>query len=194
MSVNQNVPTCVAPGPTTGAGEPELREQQPVFVGGGLQLSRAACLLRSTSGGLGTTASAIRFRSRWTMWGEFFQLAHRPYRLLEGLGPVDDDQRHRLVLYGSVNSSMRRRGRPGNESVTASSEQHAAGVLGPAAQRHVGRDHRAGHCGKAHRGRVRSSAEISETVPDFFSVSLRLNRAFAVGRAVRVDAWSKSST
>ena len=66
MSINQNVPSCVASGTNNGC-RPEfrLREQQPVLVRRGLELSRPARLVRcSGRRGGAATASRTRCRSR----------------------------------------------------------------------------------------------------------------------------------
>ena len=69
--------------------EPELREQQPVFVRGGLQLSRPARVVRAAAGAVGQLPRQLHAlevdeqRRR-----ELLQLADRSVRPLEGLGPI----------------------------------------------------------------------------------------------------------
>ena len=54
ISINQNVPTCAAAGTNNGCRpNPELRQQQPVFVRGRVELSRPARVVRATPGGMG---------------------------------------------------------------------------------------------------------------------------------------------
>ncbi len=61
ISINQNVPTCVAVGhqqrlPT----DLDLREQQPVFLGGRFQLSRSARVLRAAAVAVGELPRQLR--------------------------------------------------------------------------------------------------------------------------------------
>ena len=54
MAINQNVPSCVAQGTNNGCRpDPGVRQQQPVFVGGRVHLSRAARLADATSVAVG---------------------------------------------------------------------------------------------------------------------------------------------
>ena len=66
MSVNQNVPTCVAAGTNNGCRpNAALPEQQPVFVGRRVDLSRAARLVRAAADHVGERSRhATRCRSR----------------------------------------------------------------------------------------------------------------------------------
>ena len=109
ISVNQNVPSCVAAGTNNGCRpNPTYAQQQPVLVRRPSP-TITACTCRSCSGrhGGATTASATRCRRRWTTSASSSS-ARRSIRSTSSKdwGRSDDDQRHRLVLNGAVNSSM----------------------------------------------------------------------------------------
>jgi len=107
-SVNQNVPTCVATGTNNGC------RPNPTYANNS-QYSSAA---DSTYHGL-----HVSLLQRPTKWGtyrvtytlsramnnvgeNFFSAPIDPFDINKDWGRSDDDQRHRLVLNGSVNSSM----------------------------------------------------------------------------------------
>ena len=104
MSVNQNVPTCVAVGHQQRLpAEPGLREQQPVLVGRRVELSRPARVVRAAPGARGA-AIACRYTLSKSMnnVGEFFFSSPiDPFDLSKDWGRSDDDQRHRLVINGT---------------------------------------------------------------------------------------------
>ena len=103
ISINQNVPSCVAAGTNNGCRpESDLRQQQPVLAARQLDLSRPARLASSSGRRAGaTTASATRSRRPWTTSGEFFFSSPiDPFDLSKDWGRSDDDQRHRLVVSG----------------------------------------------------------------------------------------------
>ena len=108
ISVNQNVPTCVAAGTNNGC------RPNPTYANNS-QYSSAA---DSTYHGLN-----VSLLQRPTKWGtyrvtytlskamnnvgeNFFSSPIDPFDINKDWGRSDDDQRHRLVLNGSVNSSM----------------------------------------------------------------------------------------
>ena len=152
ISVNQNVPTCVAAGTNNGC------RPNPAYANNS-QYSSAA---DSTYHGM-----HVSFVQRPTKWGNyrvsytlsksmnnvgenFFSSPIDPFDLSKDWGRSDDDQRHRLVLNGSVNSSTDP-ARTGWETLThgfqvSSMLQY---VLGAAVQHHVRRDDGAGHRGPA---------------------------------------------
>ena len=87
--------------------EPDLREQQPVLVGGRLQLSRAARLVRAAAGAMGQLPRLLHASKSMNNVGEvFFSSPIDPFDLSKDWGRSDDDQRHRLVVNGAVNTSM----------------------------------------------------------------------------------------
>ena len=108
MSINQNVPSCVAAGGNNGCRpNPELRQQQPVFAA------------QATSNYHGLHLSFVQRPAAWGHYrvsytlsksmnnvGEFFFSSPiDPFDLSKDWGRSDDDQRHRLVFNGSVNTS-----------------------------------------------------------------------------------------
>jgi hypothetical protein len=189
MSVNQNVPSCVATGTNNGC------RPNPAY-GNNSQYSSVA---DSNYHGL-----HVSFVQRPTRWGNyrvsyslsrsmnnvgenFFSSPIDPFDLSKDWGRSDDDQRHRLVLYGSVNSSMA----PARtawewishgfqlssmlQSYSALPFNITSGVT--TIQGTAGRP-------------IVNGAFIGRNVGvgnDFFSISMRLSRSFAVGRNVRLE-------
>jgi hypothetical protein len=108
ISVNQNVPSCVASGTNNGC--------RPVASYG--NNSQYSPLAASTYHGL--HASLVQRPARWGYYrvtytlskamdnvGEFFFSSPiDPFDLSKDWGRSDDDQRHRLVLNGAITSSM----------------------------------------------------------------------------------------
>jgi hypothetical protein len=108
ISINQNVPSCVASGSNNGC------RPNPAY-GNNSQYSPEA---RSTYDGL--TLSFIQRPAGWSSYrvsytlskamdnvGQFFFSSPiDPFDLMKDWGRSDDDQRHRLVINGAVNSPM----------------------------------------------------------------------------------------
>ncbi len=109
MAVNQNVPSCVALGNEQRVpAEPQLRQQQPVFPGCRIQLSRAA-RVASCSGRRQWGYYRVSYtlsKSMNNVGENFFSSPIDPFDLSKDWGRSDDDQRHRLVFTGGVNTSM----------------------------------------------------------------------------------------
>src|SRR5205085_9494602 len=108
MSVNQNVPTCVASGTNNGC------RPNPNYANN----SQYSSVGESNYHGL-----HVSFMQRPSRWGDyrisytlsksmnnvgefFFSSPIDPFDLSKDWGRSDDDQRHRLVLNAAVNSSM----------------------------------------------------------------------------------------
>ena len=108
MSVNQNVPACVPSGTNNGC------RPNPTYANN----SQYSSVGESTYHGL-----HVSFVQRQTRWGHyrisytlstsknnvgefFFSSPIDPFDLSKDWGRSDDDQRHRLVMYGAVQSSM----------------------------------------------------------------------------------------
>jgi outer membrane receptor protein involved in Fe transport len=177
ISINQNVPSCVATGTNNGC------RPNPAYANNS-QYSSAA---RSNYHGL-----FVSFVQRPTRWGSyrvsytlsksmdnvgenFFSSPIDPFDLSKDWGRSDDDQRHRLVVNGAINaygfqlsgmlqyySSL-----PLNISSGVTTIQGTAGrpiVDGAFIPRNAG------------------------TGPDFFSVNARLARTFSISSRVRVEA------
>ena len=149
--------------------EPDLREQQPVLVGGGLQLSRPACLVRAAAGAVGQLSRQLlavevdEQRRR-----ELLQPADRSVRPVEGLGPI---RRRPAASARALRLGQFADGagphRLGTDQPWLSVEQHAAGVLGVAVQHHLRRDDRAGH----RRPARSSTASSSSATPASATIS-----------------------
>lgn len=194
MSVNQNVPTCVAAGTNNGC------RPNPTHANN----SRFSSVADSTYHGL-----HVSFVQRPTRWGNyrvsytyskamnnvgenFFSSPIDPTDLSKDRGRSDDDQRHRLVVSGSINSPMT----PATtvwerishgfqlssmlQSYSALPLNITSGVT--TVQATAGRPLVNG----AFIGRNAGKG------PDFFSMSLRISRAFAVGRGVRVESLAEA--
>ena len=167
--------------------ESDLREQQPVFAGRPTP-TITACTCRSCSGRRGgaTTASATRYSKSMNNVGEnFFSSPIDPFDLSKDWGRSDDDQRHRLVLTGSVNSSME----PAQtawerishgfqvssmlQSYSALPFNITSGVT--TVQGTAGRP-------IVNGAFIERNAGVGS---DFFSLSLRVSRTFPLGKSVR---------
>ena len=122
MSVNQNVPTCVASGNNNGC------RPNPNFGNN----SQYSSLADSHYDGL-----HVSFLQRPVRWGDyrisytfskaldnvgefFFSSPLNNFNIWQDYGRSDDDQRHRLVFDGTIHSSMARPVRPGSVLATAS--------------------------------------------------------------------------
>jgi hypothetical protein len=189
ISVNQNVPACVASGTNNGC--------RPISTyGNNSQYSPSA---ESNYHGL-----HVSFVQRPTRWGNyrisytysksmnnvgeaFFSSPIDPFDLSKDWGRSDDDQRHRLVFSGSVNSSME----PAKtawerishgfqvssmlQSYSALPFNITSGVT--TVQGTTGRP-------------IVNGAFIERNAgegSDYFSLSLRLSRTFPIGKSVRVE-------
>ena len=189
MSVNQNVPTCLAAGTNNGC------RPNPTYANN----SQYSPVADSNYHGL-----HVSFVQRPTRWGNyrvtytysksmdnvgenFFSSPIDPTDLSKDWGRSDDDQRHRLVLYGSVNSSM--------APATTAWERISHGFqLSSMVQRYsaLPLNITSGVTtvqGTTGRPVVNGSfiERNSGVGPGFFSMSLRLSRGFAVGRGVRAE-------
>ena len=183
MSVNQNVPTCVATGTNNGC------RPNPTYANN----SQYSPVADSNYHGL-----HLSFVQRPTRWGNyrvtytlsksmdnvgenFFSSPIDPTDLSKDWGRSDDDQRHRFVFYGSINSPMT----PAttvwekiNHGFQLSSMLQAYSALPLNITSGVTTVQ-----GTAGRPIV-NGAFIERNAgegPDFFSMSLRLSRGFAVG-------------
>ena len=118
MSINQNVPTCVASGTNNGCRpNPDYAQQQPVLVRGATR-TITACTCRSCSGrrAWGNYRVSYTLSKSMNNVGEyFFSSPIDPFDLSKDWGRSDDDQRHRFVFNGggqhADGAGARRRGR-----------------------------------------------------------------------------------
>jgi len=188
--VNQNVPTCVAAGTNNGC------RPNPAFANN----SQYSPLAHSNYHG-----AHLSFVQRPAWWGNyrvsytlsksmddvgqsFFSSPIDPYDISKDWGRSDDDQRHRLVVFGSVNS-------PAGPATSAwehlSHGFQLSGVV--RAYSALPLNITSGVttiAGTAGRPVVNGEfiGRNTGTGPDFFSLSLRVSRAFALGHGVKLDA------
>ena len=122
MPVNQNVPTCVAAGTNNGCRPiSDLSKQQPVFVGRTIELSWPAPLIRAATDDVVEPSPDLHSAKSMNDVGEaFFSSPLDPTDIMRDWGRSDDDQRHRLVISGTVHTSMAPAAHPGGASATAS--------------------------------------------------------------------------
>ncbi len=189
MSVNQNVPTCVAAGTNNGC------RRNPTYANN----SQYSPVADSNYHGL-----HVSFVQRPTYWGNyrvtytlsksmdnvgenFFSSPIDPTDLSKDWGRSDDDQRHRFVFYGSINSPM-------TPATTAWGKISHGFQLSSLLQAYSalplnitsGVTTVQGTAGRP----IVNGAFIERNVgegPDFFSMSLRLSRAFAIGGSMKVE-------
>jgi hypothetical protein len=193
IQVNQNVPTCVAVGANNGC------RPNPAYANN----SQYSPLADSDYHGL-----HLSFVQRPMSWGSyrvsytyskamddvgenFFSSPIDPFDISKDRGRSDDDQRHRLVVYGSVNS-------PSGPASTAWERVSHGFQVSSALQSYSalplnitsGVTTVAGTAGRP----VVNGAFIGRntgTGPDFFSLSLRVSRAFAIGRSVQMEGLAE---
>jgi outer membrane receptor protein involved in Fe transport len=190
IAINQNVPTCIAAGTNNGC-------RSISAYANNSQYSPAA---DSTYHGL--HASFVQRPIRWGTYrvsytyskamddvGEsFFSSPIDPTDLSKDWGRSDDDQRHRLVLFGSIDS-------PATAATTAWERLSHGFQVSSTLQWYsaLPLNITSGVTTvQATAGRpVVDGAFIarnSGTGPDFFSVSLRVSRAFALGARAHLEA------
>ncbi len=185
MSVNQNVPTCVASGNNNGCRpDSDLRQQQPVLGSRRFDVSRAARVARAADARMGPVPRVLHVvegdeqRRRVLL-----QLADRSDRHLEGLGPL----RQRPAA-----SSGRQR--LSTEGGPCSSVGMMPGLFGTAVQHHIWRDDDSGHGGPADRRRRVHRAECRHG-HRVLHAQLRASAArSAWPRAGSSSCWPKAST
>ncbi len=201
MSVNQNVPTCVASGTNNGC--------RP--VSSYRNNNQYSSVADSTYHGL--HVSFVQRPTRWSslrltytlskamndVGGAFFSSPIDPTDIMRDWGRSDDDQRHRLVVNGTINTPM------SPAATTWQRISHGFQVSGmlqyysalpfnitsgvPNLQGTTSRPLANGATAAANFD-VRSVAFIPRNAgigSDFFSVNLRVSRAFRIAEDVRVE-------
>ena len=148
MSINQNVPGCVASGTNNGC------RPNPNYANNS-QYSSAG-----TSTYHGLHVSLLHRPARWGQYrvsytlsksmnnvGEFFFSSPiDPFDLSKDWGRSDNDQRHRLVVNGTVNTRMAAPRSAWEHLVQRlPGERYAAGVFRAAAEHHLRRHHDSGY-------------------------------------------------
>ena len=129
----------------------------------------------------------------------FFSSPIDPTDIMRDWGRSDDDQRHRLVVNGTVNTSMA----PATTAWQRISHGFqvsgdAAVLLGAAVQHHLRRGQPAGDDEPAARRRRHAAANFDvrsvELIPrnagtgsDFFALNLRASRAFRITGGVKLE-------
>jgi len=193
VSINQNVPSCVAAGTNNGC------RPNPNYANNG-QYSPAG-----SSSYHGMHLSFVQHPARWGYYrvsytlskamanvGEFFFSSPiDPFDLSKDWSRSDDDQRHRFVLNGAVNSPM--------EPATTGWERITHGFQVSGLLQYYSALPLNITSGvttvQATAGRpVVNGAFIernSGAGPDFFNISARLSRSFNVGARVRVEALAE---
>jgi Carboxypeptidase regulatory-like domain/TonB dependent receptor-like, beta-barrel len=189
LSINQNVPSCVATGTNNGC-RPNLS------YGNNAQYSSAA---DSDYHGLHLSfvqrpASWGNYRVSYTLSksmnnvGEnFFSSPIDPFDLSKDWGRSDDDQRHRLVLYGAVNSPM-------GPAQTAWEKISHGFQVSSMLQAYSALPFNITSGVTTIQGTAGRPIVNGEFIGrntgignDFFSLSLRVSRVFAVGKSVRLE-------
>lgn len=194
MSVNQNVPTCVAAGSNNGC------RPNPAYANN----SQYSSVADSNYHGL-----HLSFVQRPTRWGHyrvsytysksmnnvgenFFSGPIDPFDLSKDWGRSDDDQRHRLVLNGALNTSM--------EPASTAWQQLSHGFqLSGLLQSYSalpfnitsGVTTVQGTAGRP----IVNGAFITRNAgvgSDFFTVSLRLSRSFQFGQSLRLEGSAEA--
>jgi hypothetical protein len=189
ISINQNVPTCIAAGTNNGC--------RPIAeYGNNSQYSSAA---RSNYHAL-----SLSFVQRPAHWGNyrvsytlsksmdnvgenFFSSPIDPFDLDKDWGRSDDDQRHRLVINGAINSPMEP-GRTAWERISHGFQLSGMLQYYSALPLNItsGVTTIQGTAGRPMVDGAFITRNIG-TGPDFFSLNLRVSRSFRVGDRVRVE-------
>ena len=154
MSINQNVPTCVAAGNNNGCRPyPEYGNNNRYSSAGSSSYHGMHVSLTQRPGRWGNYRLSYTLSSARNNVGEFFFSSPiDPFDLSKDWGRSDNDQRHRLVLSGTAQSPTTPAGN-GWETLTRklAAERPAAGVLGATLQYHVGGHDHPGHGGPSCR-------------------------------------------
>jgi hypothetical protein len=202
MSVNQNVATCVAAGTNNGCRpNPEYRNNNQYSPSGdssyhGLHLSLVERATQWSSIRLSYTLS----KSMNDVGEAFFSAPVDPTNIMRDWGRSDDDQRHRLVVSGTVNTSMAPAATAWErvthdfqlsgmlQSYSALPFNITSGVS--SLQGATGRPFANGTPATANFD-VRSASLIPRnagTGAGFFSLNVRLNRTFRFASHIKLDA------
>jgi hypothetical protein len=193
ISVNQNVPSCVAAGANNGC------RPNPAYASNMEYLPLASSSYHGLS---------VSFRQRPARWGSyritytlskamddvgefFFSSPIDPFDISQDWGRSDDDQRHRFVLNGSISS-------PGEPAHTLWERVSHGFQLSGLLQYYsaLPLNVTAGLTtiqGTTARPVVNGAfvARNSGAGPDFFSVNARVSRSFKAAGRLRVDAMAE---
>ncbi len=154
--------------------EPGVREQQPVLAARALELSRRAPVVRTAAGIVGHLPRQLHALEIHGRCGpELLQLADRPVRHLEGLGPIrrrPAPSRCRVRVGPFADSPGRHD--VGTHQPRLPGEQRRARVLCAAAEYHIRRDDHRGHSRTAcrrrrvHRAQHRHGPRLLQPEPE----------------------------
>ena len=206
MSINQNVPTCVAAGTNNGCRPISAYANNSQYTSAGesnyhgLQLS---FVQRPAARG-SLRVSYTLSKSLNNMGEYFFSSPVDPTNVLRDRGRSDDDQRHRLVVNGSVNTSMA----PAHtalEQLTHGLRLNAVLQTYSAVPFNItsGVTSLQGTAGRPFADGTISAASFdvktANLIPrntgigdDFFSINLRLSRSFTVGQRIRLEGSAEA--
>jgi hypothetical protein len=202
MSVNQNVPTCVAAGTNNGCRPTATYRNDNRYSSAG-ESSYHGMHLSFVDRATAWSSVRISYTLSKSMndVGEaFFSSPVDPSSIMRDWARSDDDQRHRLVATGMLATSMSRASTLWERvshgfQLSGMMQWYAAlpfnitsGV--PSLQGTMGRPFATG-AGASANFDVRAVSLIPRnagTGSDFFSLNIRLNRTFAVVKAARLDA------
>ncbi|MES1256491.1 MAG: TonB-dependent receptor [Acidobacteriota bacterium] len=201
MSINQNVPTCVAVGSNNGCRPISTYANNNDYRGAGESNYHGLHLtfLQRPSTWSSIRATYTLSKSMNNVGEAFFSAPSDPNDLMKDWGRSDDDQRHRLVLSGSVNSPSA----PGTTMWEHLSHGfQASGMLQyysalpfnivtgvNSLQGTAGRPFADGS-GAVANFDIRTANLIPRNVGagnDFFTMSLRVSRAFQFGGGRRIE-------
>ena len=201
MSINQNVPTCVAAGTNNGCRPVSAYANNNDYRGAGESNYHGLHLtfLQRPSTWSSIRATYTLSKSMNDVGEAFFNTPTDPTDLMKDWGRSDDDQRHRLVISGSVNSPSG----PGTtiwehltHGLQASSmlQYYSALPLNivtgvNSLQGTAGRPFADGSAAAANFD-VRTANLIPRNAGvgnDFFTMSLRVSRAFQLGGGRRIE-------
>jgi hypothetical protein len=189
MSINQNVPTCVAAGTNNGCRPISTYANNNDYRGAGTSNYHGLHLtfLQRPSTWSSVRVTYALSKSMNNVGEAFFSAPIDPNNLMKDWGRSDDDQRHRLVMSGTVNA-------PGGFQASTMLQYYSAlpfnvvtGVN--SLQGTAGRPHADGSVAAANFD-VRTANLIPRNAGvgnDFFTLSLRISRVFQLGGDRRLE-------
>jgi hypothetical protein len=194
MSVNQNVPTCVASGTNNGCRpNPNFANNSQYSAVGGSDYHGLNVSFMQRPARWGSYRISYTLSKSMNNLGEFFFSAPiDPFDLSKDWGRSDDDQRHRLVINGALHSSM--------EPATTSWERisHGFQVSGMLQAYSAlpfnitsGVTTIQGTTGRP----IVNGAFIDRNAgigSDFFSLSARVSRSFRIGGRVELEGLAET--
>ena len=209
MSINQNVPTCVAAGTNNGCRPVSTYMNNSQYQRRGrVELPRAARDVPAAADGLVVGPRHLHpVEVDEQPRRGVLQLADRPADVMKDWGRSDNDQRHRLVVSGVGELADDARPRPrGSTSATASRPARCCSTYSSlpfnivsgvnSLQGTAGRPFADGSVidGELRRPRRRVHSAQRRHGSDFFTLGLRVSRSFRLPGGTRIEGLSKPST